>query len=176
MRINIIIIILLIGIIINLIFTILNMKNKNIIEPKIEKEQLEGLATDDAYISLSTHMNELDDKEGRNLGYKIYMVSFMTNDGDGWTRGMGFDISENNFTKLNISFRSKDVRTINLYGSVDTQINVNSEKKVELATFTCTGNYNTDTFEADITGYKYIVINDKENDFNRSWWEDISFE
>ena len=70
-------IIVLIGIIISLIFTILNMKNKNIIEPKIEKEQLEELAANNAYIALSTHMNELDDKEDKLLSFKTQISDYI---------------------------------------------------------------------------------------------------
>ena len=56
-----IIIILLIGIIISLIFTILNMKNENIVEQKIEKEQLEKTTANNAYVSMETHLSELSD-------------------------------------------------------------------------------------------------------------------
>jgi len=57
------IIIVLILIIIIMFFVILNIKNKNIARQEIVKEQLEELATDNSYISLSTHISELDEKQ-----------------------------------------------------------------------------------------------------------------
>jgi len=56
-------IIVLIFINISFLLIILNMKNKSIEGQKIAKEQLEETTTDKAYISMSTHLSELDEKQ-----------------------------------------------------------------------------------------------------------------
>jgi len=58
-----VIIIVLIFVIISLIFIILNMKNKNIEEQEIIKEQLGDATTNNSYIALSTHISELEEKQ-----------------------------------------------------------------------------------------------------------------
>ena len=56
-------IIVLIGIIISLIFVILNMNNKNIIAQEMNKEQLGELNNSNTYVDMSTHLSEVNSKQ-----------------------------------------------------------------------------------------------------------------
>jgi len=58
-------IIIIISICLNISFLLimLNMKNKNIEEQEIAKEQLEESTTDNSYISMSTHLSQLENKQ-----------------------------------------------------------------------------------------------------------------
>ena len=69
--------IILIGIIISMFFIILNVKNENIEGQKIVKEQLEETTANSSYIALSTHMNELDDKEEKLLSFKTQISDYI---------------------------------------------------------------------------------------------------
>lgn len=72
--------IVLIGLVISLIFIILNTKNKNIIQQEFIKEQL-GETSDNTYVDIQTHLSEVNDKEQKLISFKSTIANAITDMG-----------------------------------------------------------------------------------------------